>query len=99
MRSLNLERIAIVKPIINLLFLSVLIALASSSLLAADRGTLVREAILYLSPDTNSNKLAQIERGRELVLLEKSPQWLHVEAMLGSSPRDAAFINEDKDKG
>jgi outer membrane protein assembly factor BamD (BamD/ComL family) len=99
MRSLNLEKTAIVKPITNLLFWSVLIVFANSSLLAADRGTLVREAILYLSPDTNSNKLAQIELGRELVLLEKSPQWLHVEAMLGSPTRDAAFINEDEDEG
>jgi len=67
---------------------------------AADRGTLIREAVIYLSPDTNSNKLGQVERGRELILLDKSPKWLHVEALLGSTvARDPAFVLEDEDQG
>ncbi|MGP8281887.1 MAG: hypothetical protein ACLQT6_04160, partial [Desulfomonilaceae bacterium] len=74
-----------------------LIVLGNSLALAADRGTLVREAILYLSPDTTSSKLAQIERGRELILLDKSPKWLHVEALLGASlTPDPAFIFDDE---
>jgi outer membrane protein assembly factor BamD (BamD/ComL family) len=93
-----------VKPIIklslcSLLKISILVLLASSFALAADRGTLVREAILYLSPDTSSNKLANVDRGRELVLLEKSHDWLHVEAMLGSATRDPMFVNDDEDRG
>jgi outer membrane protein assembly factor BamD (BamD/ComL family) len=87
-----------VKPTVRLL-VCIVFLLGNSLLLAADRGTLVREAVLYLSPDTTSNKLANVERGRELVLLEKSHDWLHVEAMLGSPTRDAAFINEDEDEG
>ena len=68
--------------------------------MAADRGTLVREAVIYLSPDTSSNKLAQVERGRELILLERSPKWLHVEALLGSNNAvDPAFVLEDEDQG
>jgi len=46
------------------------------------RGTPVRVASIYLSPDTTSNKLAEIERGREVVILETSGDWLHVEAAL-----------------
>jgi outer membrane protein assembly factor BamD (BamD/ComL family) len=89
-----------VKTISQILHLIVLILLCNSLLLAADRGTLVREAILYLSPDTTSNKLAQVERGRELILLDKSRDWLHVEALLGSSlGRDPAFVLEDEDEG
>jgi outer membrane protein assembly factor BamD (BamD/ComL family) len=89
-----------VKPNLKLLYLTALIVLGNSLLLAADRGTLVREAVIYLSPDTTSNKLAQVERGRELILLEKSPQWLHVEALLGSSlAPDPAFVLEDEDRG
>jgi len=89
-----------VKPLTKLLHLTVLIVLGNSPLLAAERGTLVREAVLYLSPDTSSNKLAQVERGRELILLEKSPNWLHVEALLGSSlSHDPAFVLEDEDQG
>jgi outer membrane protein assembly factor BamD (BamD/ComL family) len=89
-----------VKPISKILHLTVLIVLYNSLLLAADRGTLVREAVLYLSPDTTSNKLAQVERGREVILLDKSHDWLHVEALLGSSlAPDPAFVLEDEDRG
>ncbi len=84
------------RPIAKILFLTTLISLCNSLLLAAERGTLVREAILYLSPDTSSNKLGDVERGRELILLDKSPKWLHVEALLGSShAADPAFVLEE----
>jgi outer membrane protein assembly factor BamD (BamD/ComL family) len=85
------------KPIHKISYLIILTVMGNSLLLGADRGTLVREAILYLSPDTTSNKLAQVERGRELVLLDKSHDWLHVEALLGSQTRDPAFITEEED--
>ncbi len=86
--------------ILKRLYLSALIALVSSLALAADRGTLVREAIIYLSPDTTSSKLGQVERGRELILLDKSRNWLHVEALMGSAVApDPAFVLEDEDTG
>jgi outer membrane protein assembly factor BamD (BamD/ComL family) len=98
--TLEPETNTAVKLISKILHLIVLILLCKSLLLAADRGTLVREAILYLSPDTTSNKLAQVERGRELILLDKSHDWVHVEALLGSSvARDPAFVLEDEDQG
>jgi hypothetical protein len=94
------ERKTTVRPISKLLHWTALIMLGNSLLLAADHGTSVREAILYLSPDTNSNKLAQIERGRELILLDKTPNWLHVEALLGSSlTPDPAFVFDDEQQG
>ena len=96
----NPERNTAVKPITKLLLLTALIVLGNSLLLAADRGTLVREAIIYISPDTTSNKLGQVERGRELVLLEKSHNWLHVEALLGfAQTPDPAFVLEDEERG
>jgi hypothetical protein len=89
-----------VKPITKLLLLTTLIVLGNSLLLAADRGTLVREAIIYISPDTTSNKLGQVERGRELILLDKSRNWLHVEALLGSSlAPDPAFVLDEEEEG
>jgi outer membrane protein assembly factor BamD (BamD/ComL family) len=95
----NAENTA-VKLIAKVLLLAALNVAGNFLLLAADRGTLVREAIIYISPDTTSNKLGQVERGRELILLDKSRNWLHVEALLGSarSP-DAAFVLEDEDEG
>ncbi len=46
------------------------------------RGTPIRVCSIYLSPDSGSNKLAEIDRGREVVILETSGGWLHVEAVL-----------------
>ncbi len=51
---------------------------------AADfqRGTVVRVAQIYLSPDVSSAKLAEMDRGREIIILETSREWVHVEANL-----------------
>jgi hypothetical protein len=46
------------------------------------RAGMVREANIYLSPDTKSAKIAQIDRGREVIILETTSQWVHVEAEL-----------------
>jgi outer membrane protein assembly factor BamD (BamD/ComL family) len=98
--TLEPETNTTVRLILKLLYLIVIIVLGNSLLLAADRGTLVREAIIYLSPDTTSSKLGQVERGRELILLDKSRNWLHVEALMGSAVApDPAFVLEDEDTG
>jgi outer membrane protein assembly factor BamD (BamD/ComL family) len=89
-----------VKPITNLLYLAALILLVNSLVLAADRGTLIRDAVIYISPDATSSKLGQVGRGRELILLDKSRNWLHVEALLGPAQTpDPAFVLEDEDEG
>ncbi|HVM94616.1 MAG TPA: outer membrane protein assembly factor BamD [Terriglobales bacterium] len=71
----------------------------SKPALAADRGTIVREAIIYISPDSSSHKLAQAERGREVIMLDKSRNFLQVEALLGfvNNP-DAAFVDDDEEE-
>lgn len=47
------------------------------------RATTIRVAPIYLSPDTASNKLADMDRGREIIWLETSGEnWIHVEANL-----------------
>jgi len=68
--------------------------MASSSLFAAERAALVREAIIYLSPDTASAKLGNVERGRELIVLEGSRGWLHVEALFGEEKTISGWIQE-----
>jgi hypothetical protein len=57
--------------------LLVVIALAGSAL-AADRGVLVRETNIYISPDSSSAKLVTAERGRDLAVLDKTQGWLQV---------------------
>jgi hypothetical protein len=82
------------------LLLILTLAGTATCLFAADRGTLVREAVVYLSPDSSSSKLANVERGRELILLEKSRNWLHVEALLGfSQTPDPAFVEDEDVEG
>lgn len=72
-------------------------ARAADAVNLANHGTLVREAVVYLSPDSSTAKLAQAERGREIILLERSGKWIHVEALLGyANVPDPAFI-EDED--
>jgi outer membrane protein assembly factor BamD (BamD/ComL family) len=97
--TLEPEKISAVNPLTKLPYLIVLVLLGNSLLLGADRGSLVREAVIYISPDTSSNKLSQVERGRELILLDKTRDWLHVEALLGAQNRDPAFVLEDEDQG
>jgi len=83
-----------------LLAVAALVILGNSFLLAADRGALVREAVIYLSPDASSSKLGNVERGREVVLLQKSRNWLHVEALLGSARTpDPAFVEDEEREG
>jgi hypothetical protein len=46
------------------------------------RATTIRATAIYLSPDTASAKLADLDRGREVAYLETSKDWVHVEANL-----------------
>jgi outer membrane protein assembly factor BamD (BamD/ComL family) len=82
----------------KLSFATVALLALSALSFAADRAALVREAVIYLSPDNNSNKLGNAERGRELVLLDRSRGWLHVEALLGREHApDPAFEEDDEE--
>lgn len=76
----------------TLLIASLLLA-APLSFAAAERGVMVRVAQIYLSPDTNSPKIAIIDRGREVAVIEKSRDWLHVLATL-SEPTE---LSEGRD--
>lgn len=63
---------------------------------AAERATLVREGVIYLNPAADSAKLGNAERGRELVILETTRGWVHVEALLGPvNTPDPAFVDEE----
>jgi outer membrane protein assembly factor BamD (BamD/ComL family) len=56
--------------------------LSSMVALGVERGAMVRVANLYVAPDSTSAKLGEIDRGRELVVLETSRDWVHVQANL-----------------
>jgi hypothetical protein len=76
----------------RLLLALALAVLGNQFALAADRAALVREAIIYLSPDTASAKLGNVERGRELILLDARSDWLHVEALFGEEKTITGWV-------
>ena len=57
---------------------SILVLLSSILAFATERGIMLREGIIYISPDTSSAKLSNIGRGREVAVIERTPGWVHV---------------------
>ncbi len=75
------------------IFLAALAAtlLFSTSLASAQaqRGTLVHEESIRVSPADDAAKLGEAGRGHELVVLDSSRDWVHVEAILREPKKDA----------
>jgi len=59
------------------------------------RGTLVHAATIYVAPDKDSAKLGTAERGHEIVILETTHDWIHVEAILREPSREEADLGEE----
>jgi hypothetical protein len=49
---------------------------------AVIRGAMMRVASIYVAPDATSAKLAEVDRGREVVVIQSSRDWINVEAQL-----------------
>lgn len=64
--------------------LAILTLLLASALPSAAiiRGAMMRIATIYVAPDATSAKLGEIERGREVVVIQSSRDWINVEAQL-----------------
>ncbi len=62
-----------------------IIFLFSQALVAAEHGVMVREAVIYISPSTSSEKLSNITRGLEVAVLERTNGWVHVLATVQGS--------------
>jgi hypothetical protein len=79
---------------------TVLVVLASCTGVFADavRGTLVHEETIRISPSTDAAKLVEVPRGRELIILETSRDWVHVQAIL-RLPRNEEGLTEEEAEG
>lgn len=55
----------------------------------AQRGTLVHEESIRVSPSGDAAKLGEAGRGHELVIIESGHDWTHVEAILQEPRKDA----------
>jgi hypothetical protein len=60
--------------------------------MAGPRATALRVTILYVAPDTGSQKVDRVQIGREMVVAEKSGPWIRVYANT-----DIEELHEDKD--
>jgi outer membrane protein assembly factor BamD (BamD/ComL family) len=60
----------------------------------ARSATTLRVASIYVTPDTSSAKLGEVERGREVILLDTSREWLKVEANLSEEKIVTGWITE-----
>ena len=90
----------VAKTFVPVLLAFFVLTLATPNALSAERGVLVREAVIYLSPDITSSKLGEAGRGREMILLDRSKNWLHVEALLGfAKTPDPAFVEDEDMEG
>jgi outer membrane protein assembly factor BamD (BamD/ComL family) len=58
------------------------------------RGAPIRVASLYLSPDSTSTKMGELDRGREVIVLETIRGWLHVEANMTEEKTITGWIEE-----
>jgi outer membrane protein assembly factor BamD (BamD/ComL family) len=79
-------------------------ALAASLLLSspfaigqAQRGTLVHEETIRVSPSKESAKLGEAGRGRELIVVDTSHDWVHVEAILKPPSHDEGATEEEEE--
>src|SRR5215471_13741485 len=55
----------------------------------AQRGTLVHEQSIRVAPSSDAAKLGEAGRGHELVIIDNSRDWVHVEAILREPRKDA----------
>jgi len=72
-----------------LLIAATLLLCAAFASAQAPRGTLVNEEAIRVSPATDAAKLGEAGRGHELVILDTSRDWAHVEAIIREPKKNA----------
>ena len=63
--------------------------LTASVFADAVRGTLVHETSIRVAPSSDAAKLGEAGRGHELIIIDTSRDWVHVEAILREPRKDA----------
>ena len=81
----------------GILFLSTLVFVRSASA-DAQRGTLIHEETIRVSPSADSARVGDAKRGNELIIIDASRDWVHVEAIL-RAPSNEEGATEDEAEG
>ncbi len=61
----------------------------------AQRGTLVHEETIRISPSADAARLGEAQRGHELIILDTTRDWVHVEAILMAPSREEGATDEE----
>jgi len=61
----------------------------------AQRGTLVHEETIRVAPSADAAKLGEAGRGHELIIIDTSRDWVHVEAILRAPSREEGATEEE----
>jgi len=64
----------------------------------AQRGTLIHEETIRVSPSADSARVGDAKRGNELIIIDASRDWVHVEAIL-RAPSNEEGATEDEAEG
>jgi outer membrane protein assembly factor BamD (BamD/ComL family) len=78
--------------------LLLLTAFTCRSLADAQRGTLIHEETIRVSPSADSARVGDAKRGNELIIIDASRDWVHVEAIL-RAPSNEEGATEDEAEG
>src|SRR5690348_7802813 len=70
-----------------------LVLLSASLCAALERATNIRETEIYVAPDVNSARLGTVDRGRELVIIDTSSNWLQVQADMGKGRTLSGWVD------
>ncbi len=65
----------------------------------AQRGTLVHEESIRVSPSADTAKLGTVARGYELVIIDASRDWVHVEAIMREPGREEDDEDDEESQG
>jgi outer membrane protein assembly factor BamD (BamD/ComL family) len=85
-------------PLWELAILVLTVSLSTGAALAQSvRGTVIHEETIRVSPGADTAKLGEAGRGYEIVVLDSTPDWTHVEALLIEPHKDGE--EEDSDFG
>jgi hypothetical protein len=63
----------------------------------AQRATIVSDSTIRVSPNSDAAKLGEALRGHELVILETSRDWVHVEAILRAASHEEGASDEEQE--
>jgi len=61
----------------------------------AQRGTLVHEETIRVAPNSDAARLGEAGRGHELIIIETSRDWVHVEAILRQPSNEEGATDEE----